>query len=55
MLVQAFVRVQKSRDGFGSETAGENSEIRQRGSEPEKARVCLQKQSRVREDEAGEQ
>lgn len=55
MLVQAFVRVQKSRGGFGSETAGENSEIPQRGSEPEKARACLQKQSRVREDEAGEQ
>lgn len=55
MLVQALSEFRNLETALEANSWREITEMRQRGSEPEIAQVRLQKESRVREDDAGGQ
>lgn len=55
MLVQALSEFRNLETALEANSWREIREIRQRGSEPEIAQVCLPKESRVKEDDAGGQ
>lgn len=55
VLVEALSEFRNLETALEANSWREATEIRQRGSEPEIAQACLQKESRVREDGAGGQ